>query len=50
MSHMAFVNSDEYRSIYGSAPTNGQLVEKLYANVLGRSGEASGVASLDESA
>lgn len=39
-----FVNSAEFASIYGNAPSNGQFVDKLYHNVLGRDGEAGGVA------
>lgn len=39
-----FVNSAEFASVYGSAPSNSQFVDKLYNNVLGRSGEAGGVA------
>lgn len=38
-----FVNSAEFASVYGSAPSNSQFVDKLYQNVLGRSGEAGGV-------
>ncbi len=39
-----FVNSAEFASVYGSAPSNSQFVDKLYHNVLGRDGEAGGIA------
>lgn len=39
-----FVNSAEYKSVYGASPTNAQIVSKMYENVLNRPGEAGGVA------
>ena len=39
-----FIGSDEFRSIYGSNPTYDDFVERLYWNVLGREGEADGIA------
>ena len=39
-----FVQSAEFIALYGSAPTNAQVVDKLYLNVLHRAGEAGGVA------
>lgn len=39
-----FVNSAEFVSKYGTNPTNFSYVNNLYQNVLGRSGEAGGVA------
>lgn len=38
-----FIDSQEFRNQYGSAPSNQDFVEKLYRNVLDRAGEASGV-------
>jgi hypothetical protein len=38
-----FVNSSEFKSVYGSNPTNQQVVDLLYLNVLGRAGEPSGI-------
>ncbi|WP_179119124.1 DUF4214 domain-containing protein [Massilia sp. KIM] len=40
----AFTQSDEYRSVYGGAPTNRAVVERYYLNVLGRAGEPAGIA------
>jgi hypothetical protein len=37
-----FVDSNEFRSLYGTNPTNEQFLTKLYQNVLGRQPEASG--------
>jgi len=37
-----FVDSNEFRSLYGTNPTNEQFLTKLYTNVLGRQPEASG--------
>jgi len=37
-----FVDSDEFRTLYGTNPTNAQFLTKLYQNVLGRDPEASG--------
>jgi hypothetical protein len=39
-----FVNSGEFTAKYGTNPTNASYVDKLYLNVLGRAGEAGGVA------
>ena len=39
-----FVNSPEFIAKYGLNPTNSSYVDKLYLNVLGRPGEAGGVA------
>lgn len=36
-----FVDSNEFRSLYGTNPTNEQFLTKLYTNVLGRQPEAS---------
>jgi len=38
-----FIDSNEFRSAYGTDPTNQLLVEKLYENVLGRAGEGGGI-------
>jgi hypothetical protein len=38
-----FVRSEEYRTVYGENPSNQQIVERYYQNVLGRPGEASGI-------
>jgi hypothetical protein len=38
-----FVNSNEFRALYGAAPTNREIVSKLYANILERPGEAAGI-------
>jgi hypothetical protein len=40
----AFVKSDEFQRLYGSAPTNQQFLTKLYNNVLHRLPDASGLA------
>lgn len=37
-----FVQSPEFLTAYGAAPSNAQIVNKLYLNVLGRAGEKSG--------
>lgn len=37
-----FVNSTEFKSIYGAAPTNLELVTKFYQNILGRDPEPAG--------
>jgi hypothetical protein len=39
-----FVNSAEFIAKYGANPTNASYVSNLYQNVLGRAGEAGGVA------
>ena len=38
-----FVASEEFRALYGAAPTNAEFVSRLYLNVLDRPGEAAGV-------
>jgi hypothetical protein len=37
-----FVDSNEFRTLYGTDPTNAQFLSKLYQNVLGRAPEATG--------
>jgi hypothetical protein len=37
-----FVDSNEFRTLYGTNPTNDQFLTKLYQNVLGRQPEATG--------
>jgi serralysin len=37
-----FIDSNEFRSLYGTNPTNEQFLTKLYQNVLGRQPEAAG--------
>jgi len=37
-----FVDSNEFRTLYGTNPTNDQFLTKLYTNVLGRQPEAEG--------
>jgi len=39
-----FIKSTEFRTLYGAQPSNAQLVERLYRNVLQREGEPAGVA------
>lgn len=39
-----FVDSAEFKTLYGAAPSNAEIVERLYLNVLRRQGEAGGVA------
>jgi hypothetical protein len=39
-----FVNAPEFVAKYGTNPSNASYVDKLYQNVLGRQGEAGGVA------
>ena len=39
-----FTRSDEFRSIYGDNPTTSEFVDRLYHNVLGREGDAEGIA------
>ena len=39
-----FVTSSEFKTLYGSAPSNAELVNLLYQNVLHRAGDAGGVA------
>ena len=31
-----FIDSDEFRASYGTNPTNGEFLTKVYNNVLGR--------------
>lgn len=38
-----FVNSAEFKAVYGTNPTNAQIVNKLYDNVLHRPGEIGGL-------
>ena len=38
-----FVNSAEFKNLYGAAPTQTELVNQFYQNVLGRQGETAGV-------
>lgn len=38
-----FVTSDEFKKLYGSAPSNHDLVSRLYQNVLHRAGEKEGM-------
>lgn len=39
-----FVKSDEFLKVYGSAPSNAVIVDKFYEHVLGRKGDAGGIA------
>lgn len=39
-----FTASTEFKTIYGASPTNAQIIDKLYQNILHRAGEAAGVA------
>lgn len=39
-----FVRSDEFLKVYGSAPSNAVIVDKFYEHVLGRKGDAGGIA------
>jgi hypothetical protein len=38
-----FTGSQEFRTIYGASPTNNQIVDTFYKNVLGRPGEPGGI-------
>ena len=38
-----FVGSAEFQSVYGANPTNAQIIDRFYQNVLHRAGESSGV-------
>lgn len=38
-----FVDSKEFRDVYGSAPSNREIIEKFYENVLRRPGEKAGI-------
>jgi hypothetical protein len=40
----SFVDSAEFKALYGAAPGNGEVVDKFYQNVLHRVGEPAGVA------
>jgi hypothetical protein len=37
-----FVNSAEFKAVYGASPTNAQIVTRFYDNVLGRAAESGG--------
>jgi hypothetical protein len=37
-----FINSDEFRASYGTNPTNGEFLTKVYNNVLGRDPDSGG--------
>ena len=37
-----FVNSAEFKAVYGTSPTNAQIVTRFYDNVLGRAAESGG--------
>jgi hypothetical protein len=39
-----FIDSPEFRSLYGQNPTNGEFLNKVYLNVLDRLPDASGYA------
>jgi hypothetical protein len=38
-----FVSSQEFRTVYGQAPSNADIVAKFYQNVLNRAGETGGI-------
>ena len=38
-----FVNAAEFKSVYGTNPTNTHIVDLVYSNVLGRAGEPAGI-------
>ncbi len=38
-----FINSAEFKSVYGENPTDAELISKLYQNILNREGEAAGI-------
>ncbi|MBC7414836.1 MAG: DUF4214 domain-containing protein, partial [Herminiimonas sp.] len=38
-----FVGSAEFQSVYGTNPTNAQIIDRFYQNVLHRAGESGGV-------
>jgi len=40
----AFVHSGEFRTLYGDAPTNGEIITAIYANVLDRAPDQAGFA------
>ena len=37
-----FIDSDEFRASYGTNPTNGEFLTKVYNNVLGRDPDSGG--------
>ncbi len=37
-----FVNSAEFKAVYGASPTNAEIVTRFYDNVLGRAAEPGG--------
>jgi hypothetical protein len=37
-----FIDSNEFRSLYGSNPSNADFLTRVYQNVLGRTPDASG--------
>ncbi|WP_460452290.1 DUF4214 domain-containing protein [Alsobacter sp. SYSU BS001988] len=39
-----FAGTAEFKAVYSASPTHAQVVDKIYHNVLGRAGEASGTA------
>ncbi|SFU68190.1 M64 family metallopeptidase [Pseudoduganella namucuonensis] len=39
-----FTASAEFKTVYGVSPSNAQIIDKLYQNILHRAGEAAGVA------
>ena len=39
-----FAGSAEFKGIYGTSPTNNQIVDTFYKNVLGRAAEPAGIA------
>ena len=39
-----FIDSTEFRALYGAAPTNGEFLTKVYNNVLDRDPDAGGYA------
>jgi len=38
-----FVNAAEFHSVYGTSPSNAHIVDLMYQNVLGRTGEPAGI-------
>jgi hypothetical protein len=38
-----FINSAEFKSVYGENPTDAELISKLYQNILNREGETAGI-------
>jgi hypothetical protein len=40
---IGFVGSNEFKALYGAAPTSREIVSKFYENVLHRPGEAAGI-------